>query len=331
MKIKTKLNKIALATSIVVAGLTTSNMVLAQTCSGVLITSDCQDLSYTGPGGPSSSVSINSGVTVSPSGYGFAVSLGDGSTNPNLNSFTNNGTISGLSGLSVGSYATVGVITNNGSMSVSVSNDPVYNNGTITTFTNSNSGTIGGGAYWDSVYNNTNGVITTLTNTGTINSSNGYAGIGNNGTITTLNNGQGRNNPLVYTGLLPTNYNIIINSPSNYGILMGTDTYINSLSGTMNFGISGTSTIASNTTYMDVLQGNFTTSNFTISSPTFNGLTFSLAADNSNPGSYNLVVGGGGVAPEMNASQIPQVGLLLGCLFFLMARKKENSEPMLTA
>ena len=52
-------------------------------------------------------------------------------------------------------------------------------------------------------------------------------------------------------------------------------------------------------------------------------------SDISNSGSYNLVVGGGGVAPEMNASFIPQVGLLLGCLFFLMGRKKEVVEPML--
>ena len=37
-----------------------------------------------------------------------------------------------------------------------------------------------------------------------------------------------------------------------------------------------------------------------------------------------------GIAPEMNASLIPQVGLLLGCLF-LMGRKKEVVEPLLTA
>jgi hypothetical protein len=40
---------------------------------------------------------------------------------------------------------------------------------------------------------------------------------------------------------------------------------------------------------------------------------------------------GGGAAPEMNASFIPQVGLMLGSLFFLMGRKKENTESMLTA
>ena len=37
------------------------------------------------------------------------------------------------------------------------------------------------------------------------------------------------------------------------------------------------------------------------------------------------------IAPEMNASLVPQVGLLLGCLFFLMGRKKEVVEPMMTA
>ena len=34
----------------------------------------------------------------------------------------------------------------------------------------------------------------------------------------------------------------------------------------------------------------------------------------------------GGVAPEMNASFIPQVALILACLFFLFGRKKENTQ-----
>ena len=46
---------------------------------------------------------------------------------------------------------------------------------------------------------------------------------------------------------------------------------------------------------------------------------------------YDHAPGVGGVAPEMNASFIPQVGLLLGCLFFLFGRKKEVVEPMLAA
>jgi len=44
-----------------------------------------------------------------------------------------------------------------------------------------------------------------------------------------------------------------------------------------------------------------------------------------------IITVSGGIAPEMNASLIPQVGLLLGCLFFLFGRKKEVVEPMLTA
>lgn len=36
-------------------------------------------------------------------------------------------------------------------------------------------------------------------------------------------------------------------------------------------------------------------------------------------------------APEMNASFIPQVALMLACLFFLFGRKKENTELMLAA
>ena len=54
-----------------------------------------------------------------------------------------------------------------------------------------------------------------------------------------------------------------------------------------------------------------------LSSP---GVTFAVAT-----------LSGGGVAPEMNASLIPQVGLLLGCLFLMFGRKKEVVEPMMTA
>ena len=46
---------------------------------------------------------------------------------------------------------------------------------------------------------------------------------------------------------------------------------------------------------------------------------------------FTLDVSSGGIAPEMNASLIPQVGLLLGCLFFLFGRKTEVVEPLLTA
>ena len=38
-----------------------------------------------------------------------------------------------------------------------------------------------------------------------------------------------------------------------------------------------------------------------------------------------------GGAPEIDGSLAPKVGFLLGCLFLMFGRKKQNSEPMLTA
>ena len=59
----------------------------------------------------------------------------------------------------------------------------------------------------------------------------------------------------------------------------------------------------------------------------------SPAVSNTQLGSIGITapVGGSGVAPEMNASFIPQVALMLACLFFLFGRKKENTEVMLAA
>jgi len=107
--------------------------------------------------------------------------------------------------------------------------------------------------------------ITTLNNNGIITGGAGAGadndgfGISNFGSIVTLNNGQGgdRLTPaktaLTYQGNLPTNYNIIINSPSYYGQITfsspsGTTTFgISSLSGT-NIGITGTR-------YQNVISG----------------------------------------------------------------------------
>ena len=41
------------------------------------------------------------------------------------------------------------------------------------------------------------------------------------------------------------------------------------------------------------------------------------------------VVGAG--APEIDGSLAPKVGFLLGCLFLMFGRKKQNTEPMMTA
>ena len=76
-------------------------------------------------------------------------------------------------------------------------------------------------------------------------------GIFNSGIITTLNNSQGASgSALTYDGTLPTNYNIIVNSTSDFGKIVFTD-----VSGTINFGIDSSSTLANDTTYSSVLSG----------------------------------------------------------------------------
>ena len=94
------------------------------------------------------------------------------------------------------------------------------------------------------------GTFTTLTNRGLITSDSAY-GINNAGTITTLNNLQGASSSaLTYDGKLPTNYNVIVNSASDFG-----KTTFSSVSGTTNFGVHSTSTLAEDTTYSSVLSG----------------------------------------------------------------------------
>ena len=101
------------------------------------------------------------------------------------------------------------------------------------------------------IANAPNGVIGTFTNTGTLTPT-GATAISNNGSLTTFNNLQGRSgsNPVTFTNNLPTNYNVIVKSPTNYGQIE-----FSSVSGTTNFGVHSTSTLAADTTYSSVITG----------------------------------------------------------------------------
>jgi hypothetical protein len=129
------------------------------------------------------------------------------------------------------------------------------------------------------------GSTSQITNTGTITGGivGGVtaSGIQNAGTISTLNNAQAG---LTYTGILPTNYNIIVNSAAAFGTLSAT-----SVTGSTTFGINS-STLAVGT-YLSVLSG-LTSSNINGSSLTgtyTGGYSYSLVSA-SGTNNWNLVV-----------------------------------------
>lgn len=160
----------------------------------------------------------------------------------------------------------------------------ILNSGTISVSGNNRSGIINTG-------DGTNdGQIATLTNTGSIvgSASGGYS-IVNMGSIGTLNNAQGT---LTYLGALPTNYKVIINSPTNFGRLSVTSPF-----GTTTFGIyAGTVTgVSASTlttgTYSSVLTG-IGPSNLTgATSGTYGSYSWSLV--NSASYVWDLIVTGG--------------------------------------
>ena len=132
--------------------------------------------------------------------------------------------------------------------------------------------------------NTANTNISTITNTGTITATSG-SGIVNSGTIGTLNNRQGAGNlsgSLTYNGRLPTNYNIIINSPTVYGKLSVTGGATGSATA---FGIYPGSVVSAGI-YQDVLTG-VTAPNLSSTTGTFGSYRWTLASDNTN---YDLTI-----------------------------------------
>ena len=176
---------------------------------------------------------------------------------------------SGTSAVWVNSSAIGITFINNGTIS-SVT-ETLVNQGAITTFINN--GVIGPGYY---LYNA--GTIGTLTNLGVINGSS--SSIVNLNSIGTVNNRQGGGSPLTMPNhTLPTNYNIIIDSPGVYGQLSAPNNV-----GSLTFGVYNTSVVAPGT-YEDVLSG-LSASQVTNTSGVFNGFSWSLLFDGVN---YDLL------------------------------------------
>jgi hypothetical protein len=197
-----------------------------------------------------------------------------------ITTLTNSGTILGGDGWA--GVVNTGVITNLENLSdaqikTQVGGAGIWNRteGLITTLTNS--GTVSAGSL--GIFNEGTGVIATLINTGLIQGvssgvsntgtitnftnqgevqagESGY-GIDNgaNGTIGTFNNAQGGNassgatTALTYTGVLPANYNIIINSLTHYGQIVATN-----VSAAMAFSVMDGAAIPTGT-YESVLSG----------------------------------------------------------------------------
>jgi autotransporter-associated beta strand protein len=226
-------------------------------------------------------------------------------TDVTVNLISNTGTIQGLAnGVAFSSGGHVGTLTNSESGLITTARISGIRIGNNTTFANIvNGGTISGGV--SGISFGSSGVLGVLTNTGVI--LNSISGVNNRGvnlgagaSITTFNNAQGGNGSSQATtavtyggGALPSNYNIIINSPTYYGQLS-----VSSVRGSMAFNIYGntgttlvsgvaTSTVAAGT-YAGVLQGFSSLSGITGTTGTYGSLNYSLIAG-STSGFWDLV------------------------------------------
>lgn len=230
-------------------------------------------------------VTVNAGVTVSNDGGGrtgdglSVLSSATGST------LTNNGTISTGQQWGVTVSGTLNSLVNTGRISADVRRALVIQPG---------------------------GKIGILTNTGTIVGPFSGITVNTGALLQTFNNLQGAghaNGAVTYTGELPTNYNIIINSPGTYGKLANKD----GVSGSMTFGIYSTSTVALGS-YTGVLSG-LTASNLSgATSGNFGGLNWVLRLASGSttlwdlifsPGSTNMTAGSSYTLASVGTSANP--------------------------
>ena len=170
---------------------------------------------------------------------------------------TNSGSISSgtFDGIYLSSSTLSDGITNSGSISGGTAG--IYLGSSSLSGGITNSGLISGGTSTGNagIYIDPTSSVDSIINTGAIT---GAFGINNLGHIGTLSNGQGGNSSsasttaLTYTGTLPTNYNIIINSATHYGQLA-----VTSPTGSTTFGISALSGVGTGVlgSYLHVLTG----------------------------------------------------------------------------
>lgn len=295
-----------LVVSVLFIGFTYMNPVLAAACTAnASTTADC-----TGPLTISTTTAgtISNAYVITSTGSSGSVIGVDQIASISLGGFTNTGTItataaSDWSGFGIYKFTSSikTTLTNTGSITGTAAGSGsgygIYNHttATITTLINSNSITgssTGSGSGYGIVNSTISSSITTLTNTGSITgtSASGLAyGIYNVGTITTLNNAQGAGNAagaLTYTGVLPTNYNVIITSASNYGKLSGT-----SVTGSTNFGIYAGATITTRL-YTGVLEGLTTSDVGATRTGTYSGFNYTLALQSGSSTIWDLIFTG---------------------------------------
>lgn len=259
--------------------------------------------------GYSGSSAINSGI-INSSGASFGGILASPASGAlTMSSIINTGTINASAG--TGSYGGI-VVTNVATV------QEVFNSGTITS---TNHG----------IMNLANGRIITLTNIGTITASSPNGAIHTDNAapaIVNLNNLQGASSgvALTFSGKLPTNYNIIVNSTADYGQLLARST-----TGTTAFGIyaGGASGVAASTItanrYLNVLQGFSSLSNVTGTTGTYNGFRYSLVADASLADSWDLLVTSAGPTVEDTQASLVKTANALSSTYALQNSIIANS------
>ncbi len=241
---------------------------------------------YAGLGGLSGAGVNNLDSTITTLNNNGSITGGNGGAE-GYGTVTYNGPGAGGHGINNGDYSTITTLNNKGSIT--------GGNGGRRHVSGTQGGDGGAG-----VNNGYNGTITTLNNIGSITGGAGTGadndgfGISNFGSIVTLDNAQGGDSltpattALTYTGNLPTNYNIIINSQSSYGQLFGA-----SVTGSMNFGISNLS-VASNTIYNGIRLTSILKGFDPVTITGYNGSPL-LVSSLDNRYSGNLVYEGGGI------------------------------------